>query len=749
MQKKIILLLFLLFSYLAEAGNFDSKIEVNAKTPLPSKITPLFFGSFIEFIKNYMNGPFGMTAQELVDRGFDMEDKDGYGIAFPWKPLQIDGSEGNWLLVEGGINQNGKYLQRISRTNTEGVFGIYQHVFLTDSSANEFYVYIKGDSTIQELNLTLYDSTLNRVLFTTFLGKPDTTWNKVRIIVPYLPGENYANLALSIKGNGSVELDESSFMPQNNIFGVRNEFYKFFKDLKPGLLRYPGGSFADISAAHWQYGLGNIDNRTSPNLCFESISQRFDFGTDEFISFCRMIGAEPHLTVNFVHGTPEEAASWVEYCNGTSDSKYGSIRAANGHPEPYNVKYWEVGNEQYNDPDNMSKRYLLYYDAMKSTDSTINIMIDGNIWKGFEYFNILMNTAGDKVDIYGWHHANASIESDETTYHLNFLSGPIYYVERCLNDVFKWLCDSSYYPKVKQGSTEWWSQHALGWVNDIRSWTMETAMADALNMHVYMRNPESFVLAERTVFVESGILISRFDSISQKRQIFGGAPYYASMLMSNHSGSKSYPVDIMSPTFDVPEEKIPWSPKNVKWLDAVATSTDDTLFLSVVNRHSTDSAETLIFCNLFSENLTVKVYELSSQNYWDMNSPAEPNKITPKYNKIIFNNIYNFPPNSFTILAFPVKNTNVINDKDLENNNSFLAIPCPFDDKIIIKSNNQFFEKFDFILYDVLGNLIRKGTLKQFDYSGIIETADLKTGTYILKLISRDKEFSKLVVKVK
>ncbi|TAL67751.1 MAG: T9SS type A sorting domain-containing protein [Bacteroidetes bacterium] len=748
MLKKTLILVLLLFFLKANAEKFLSEIEIETLNPLPGKVTPLFFGSFIEFIKNYMNGPFGMTAQELVDRGFDMEYKYSTGIAYPWKSLSLDSAEGNWSLIQGGFNKRGKYSQYMERTNALGTFGIYQHIFLTDSTANDFYIYFKGDQSVNEVILTLYDSSFNNKLYTVSLGKPDSGWRKSSVTIPYLPGRNYAFLALTIIGVGSVELDESSFMAQNNVSGVRNEHYKFFKDLKPGILRYPGGCFADLTAAHWEYGIGKIDQRTSPNLCYEEISQRLDFGTDELIEFCRLIGAEPHLTVNFANGTPAEAAAWVEYCNGDTNTKYGAMRAANGHPEPYNVKYWEVGNEQYVDSINMAKRYLLYYDAMKTVDSSIIIMIDGNIWKGFDYYNALMGVAGSKVDIYGWHHGNVSDKSDELSYHLHFISGPIVYVEICLTNVFKWLTDSSFYPKTKQGSTEWWSIHEPGWVNDVRSWNMETAYVDALNLHVYMRNPESFVLAERTTFVESGILISRYDTVSQKRRVFAGAPYYSSMLMSNHSGNTSYPLDIMSPTFDVPEDKFPWSPKNVKWLDAVATSTDDTLFLSVVNRHSSDTSGTLISFDFIPDSMNTVVYELSSPNYLDRNSPSEPYKIVPKSKTINFKKYYDFLPNSFTILAFPRSEINGVDDNSSELIFGLYISPNPFEDEIMIRSVNSFELNYEFYLFDLLGNLVKNVSITGlYDYYSL-NTSDLCPGPYTLKISNGKKVINKLLIKI-
>src|SRR5262249_299655 len=114
------------------------------------------------------------------------------------------------------------------------------------------------------------------------------------------------------------------------------DVFEKVKALRPAFIRWPGGNVAQDY--HWQWGVGPRDERaTWINLSWKNEPEPSDFGTDEFIRFCRNVGAEPSITVN-VEGrgaTVEEAAAWVEYCNGPSTSKYGAMRARNGHAEPY------------------------------------------------------------------------------------------------------------------------------------------------------------------------------------------------------------------------------------------------------------------------------------------------------------------------------------------------------------------------------------------------------------------------------
>jgi alpha-L-arabinofuranosidase len=114
---------------------------------------------------------------------------------------------------------------------------------------------------------------------------------------------------------------------------------------------------------HCLWGVGPRDQRPVwVNKSWGNELEPSDFGTDEFVQFARRVGAEPSITVN-VEGqgaTADEVAAWVQYCNGDPKSKYGQIRASNGSPEPFHVRYWEVGNEIWGDWVARSQRRVTY-----------------------------------------------------------------------------------------------------------------------------------------------------------------------------------------------------------------------------------------------------------------------------------------------------------------------------------------------------------------------------------------------------
>src|SRR4051794_7268075 len=139
---------------------------------------------------------------------------------------------------------------------------------------------------------------------------------------------------------GGVFEPGSSLSDKN---GFRLDVIEALRELKVPIVRWPGGCFA--SAYHWRDGVGR-DRQPSFDKAW-GVEDPNSFGTDEFVRWCRLIGAEPYICTNAGTGTPEEMSNWVEYCNLAAKGRYSRIRTANGSPEPFNVRYWSIGNENY------------------------------------------------------------------------------------------------------------------------------------------------------------------------------------------------------------------------------------------------------------------------------------------------------------------------------------------------------------------------------------------------------------------
>ena len=145
--------------------------------------------------------------------------------------------------------------------------------------------------------------------------------------------------------SGDIVLGTASLMPSDNINGLRRDTLALLKQLNGSIYRWPGGNF--VSGYNWRDGIGDRDRRPPrKNPAWTGVEHN-DFGTDEFLAFCREISAEPMIAANTGLGDAYSAAQWVEYCNSAASSIAGSWRAQNGHAAPYGVKYWCVGNEMW------------------------------------------------------------------------------------------------------------------------------------------------------------------------------------------------------------------------------------------------------------------------------------------------------------------------------------------------------------------------------------------------------------------
>ncbi|RRN64709.1 alpha-N-arabinofuranosidase [Caulobacter sp. 602-1] len=159
---------------------------------------------------------------------------------------------------------------------------------------------------------------------------------------------------------GGVWVGKDSTIP--NVRGIRTDVVKALRDIKVPNVRWPGGCFAD--EYHWRHGIGPIESRRKTiNSNWGGAVEPNTFGTDEFMDFVGQIGSDAYISVNVGSGTVQEAAEWVEYMTADPETTAGKERAANGHREPYKIKYLGLGNESWSCGGAMRPEY--YADLMK------------------------------------------------------------------------------------------------------------------------------------------------------------------------------------------------------------------------------------------------------------------------------------------------------------------------------------------------------------------------------------------------
>lgn len=235
------------------------------------------------------------------------------------------------------------------------------------------------------------------------LGKE---WKKLRgrLTVPTTaPADAPYQFRITADNPGQFVLRHAFLRPMDHVAGADPDVIRLLKESRLPLLRWPGGNF--VSAYHWEEGIGPVERRpTRPNYAWGAVEPN-TFGTDEFIAFCRAVGCEPMICVNAGTGTPEEAARWIEYCNGPATSPMGQVRAANGHPEPFQVRFWEVGNElwgrwqaNWTTARGYADRYQAFAKAMRAADPTIHLSACGApaMW-GKDWNDTLISQVGSSL----------------------------------------------------------------------------------------------------------------------------------------------------------------------------------------------------------------------------------------------------------------------------------------------------------------------------------------------------------------
>jgi alpha-N-arabinofuranosidase len=372
----------------------DVTIRVNPAISSPHTIDSQLFGSFYE--EHWGDVTPGIFEQYLVNPSFEpwyvspdenktrlvFETPEYDGVAFPWEPLP--GNEG--ALARSSDKYNSEYGQRITVAGNSG--GIVQRLALPDyrTQGYKLRLALRSEGDVRIAAGFLEGSAGLRILDRQDLD-PSADWT-VREVTLTLGGRlpekwltrfGVARLAIFVEGTGSAWVDQATLYPDDAVDGLYNpETLTNIRKFRPTAIRWPGGNYT--SGYHWRDGIGPIDRRpTRPNRSWGGVDPNH-VGTDEWLRFAELAGLTPVMGVGFGEVTPEEAAEWVEYCNGDASTPMGSLRAANGRAEPYGVRFWGVGNEVYGsyqigntDATTYANGLVAAAAAMKSKDSSIRI----------------------------------------------------------------------------------------------------------------------------------------------------------------------------------------------------------------------------------------------------------------------------------------------------------------------------------------------------------------------------------------
>ncbi len=259
-----------------------------------------------------------------------------------------------------------------------------------------------------------------RTLAEATLPGPADSWREYPFVLKPAQDADNASLQVGVLGKAEVWIDQVSLMPDSwaKAGGFRPDLLEAVAALRPPVIRWPGGCFA--SAYRWKDGIGPQHQRRSYPIEIWDDRDTNSLGTDEFVALCRKVGAEPLLVVNI--GTPawrqkdseeqylQDVLDWIEYCNGSKDSPWGRRRAANGHPEPYAVKYWEIDNETWHmGAEAYAEAVRKIAPMMRKADPSIRLAACGSAGYdtkgiGLPWNRVIIERCAELIDYLSIHH---------------------------------------------------------------------------------------------------------------------------------------------------------------------------------------------------------------------------------------------------------------------------------------------------------------------------------------------------------
>jgi alpha-N-arabinofuranosidase len=581
----LILFLFLLRGGAIAQSGTTATLTIDA-AKIENVISPTLYGQFAEFM--FQDIKSGLSAELVRDRGFD-ELPDALGLPRHWErdpddrnddgAMQFAWDSTVYTPVDGDANTLAtQHSLRVDIQHDEGQRRGIRQGWIPVREGIEYhgYLWLKGTDYNGSVTVALEaDETGGEQYASATLADISGDWKQYPFTLASAKSDPLAKIAILFHGHGRLWVDQVSLMPGDAEAGVRHEVEQKVAALHPAFIRWPGGNVAQDY--HWKWGVGPRDQRPVwVNISWRNELEPSDFGTNEFIQFARRIGTEPSLTVN-VEGrgaTADEAAAWVQYCNGPPQSKYGALRSANGSTEPFHVKYWEIGNEiwgdwvrGHSDAVTYANNLNRYAETMKAIDPSIKIIASGD--NNLDWNRTVLKIAGRNIDYLAVHHYYGASEMKGDIN--NLWAHPLHYEHFYgqMQQIIRELVPSR---EIRLAVNEWNTSLPLP-----RQHSMESALYAARLMNVFERTGDLVEMSAVSDMVNgwSGGVIQ-----ASRHAVFVTPTYLVNMLYATHLGRQRLASTLRGPTFDSTLEG-----KAIPTIDAVVSRTADgrRVFIKAVN----------------------------------------------------------------------------------------------------------------------------------------------------------------------
>jgi alpha-L-arabinofuranosidase len=627
---------------LAQAGSSHQETFIRIDASKTRHAIPRsIYGTFLEPIGNSIYG--GLWAEivqnpsleanlwvptqiaEMIKDRPELAKTSGMALPLPWEPL--DYAQGSRYAIEWNDAAN-SYQSLLLMALPAEETGIRQRVYLPIHRTANYTgsVYLKLVSGPSEVQVSIR-STNNKekVLAVQNLKLTGTDWKRYEFalqvpngaLVPLQP----ADFVISANHETRVLIDQVSLMPADQLEGMDPDVIRMARELKTPIVRF-GGNFT--SAYHWRDGIGARDKRvTMLNLAW-GMPEYNQFGTDEFLAFCRLVGAQPQIALNLGTGTPDEAAGWVRYVNDHWGDRQGGA-------------LWELGNELwanfqvgYPTLPAVADRTRRFSAAIRRVDPRARIIATGADPDHFREWNAAqLANAPDAFHYLSTHFVvttGAVVARDPSP---DFIAKSTFAlpigVERLLREMHDQFASTPGSSEIKTAFTEW-----LFWAPDDsypRYDNMGGAVAASGFLNMLLRTAPIVPIADMTGIVE-------FGGIWKKRgRAFGVPAYWAFRMYSTADATRVIETETRGETYSVEQgaTRIPTIP-DVPYLDVVAALNDsgNKLTLFCVNRDLYRDISARINIAGFSPAPRARVQALYADSIYEKNDEVTPEHIRPR-----------------------------------------------------------------------------------------------------------------------
>ncbi len=598
-------------------------IRVTAEPAVPARISPLQYGQFIEYLCNLVPG---MWAEKLYDGSF--EGLSAYKFQFlpetdfrekPWYPSgEVNRAE---YSLDHATKVSGEVSKRIAVADgAPCTVGLSQDgIFVERGVPCQFQCWFRSERLRGPVRVRVHQG---RRVYASAEFRPGTAWGKFAArLVPNVRDVN-ATLTIEFRGPGTLWLDDASLMPADTIGGWRREVVDAVRALHPGIIRFGGSTLDDpnLGDFEWRDTIGDPDRRR-PFRAWGGL-QPVGPGLEEIVQFCRAVNAEPLICVRFSRRAPSDAADEVEYFNGASDTPMGAWRARNGHPEPYRVRYWQVGNEragrQY------EERLPAFCAAMKAVDPGIQLL------SSFPTPGVLRQ-AGAYLDYVCPHHYS---------HDLGWMENNIEVVEQMIRE-------NAPGRVIKIAVTEWNTTAGDAGPRRAMLWTLANALACSRYHNLLHRHCDLVEIANRSNLINSfcsGILQT------DNHRLYKTPTYYAQQLYATLAGSRPLKIESGIPSNVGPD------------LSATLSADGREVTLFAINDTLDDILRPLDLSAFGRGARPVSVWTLADRDHAGepdaTNSFDEPERVAPVRSRVRWTGsgqAYRFPALSLTVLRWQTR----------------------------------------------------------------------------------------------